>query len=149
MDTQQHGGPVEILLVEDRMGDVRLTLEALKEIQVPHNLNVIGDGDRVLPYLRRETPYEDSLRPDLILLDLNLPTTDGREVLRAIKGDPALRTIPVIILTTSSSPKDIQMTYDLQANCYVTKPADLDQFLSVVKSLETFWLSIVKLPSRI
>ena len=140
--------PVEILLVEDNPGDVRLTREALKEGKIRNNLNVAGDGVEALRYLRREGPYAESTRPDLILLDLNLPRMDGREVLEAVKADPALRLIPVVVLTSSAAEQDIVRAYDLHANCYVSKPVDLDQFIHVVKSIEEFWFTIVKLPSR-
>ena len=138
--------PVEIFLVEDNPGDVRLTREALKEGKIRNNLNVAGDGVEALRYLRREGPYGKSTRPDLILLDLNLPKMDGREVLEAVKADPALRLIPVVVLTSSAAEQDIVRAYDLHANCYVSKPVDLDQFIHVVKSIEDFWFSIVKLP---
>lgn len=138
--------PVEILLVEDNPGDVRLTREALKEGKIRNNLNVAGDGVEALRYLRREGPYAQATRPDLILLDLNLPKMDGREVLEAVKADPALRLIPVVVLTSSAAEQDIARAYDLHANCYVSKPVDLDQFIHVVKSIEDFWFSIVKLP---
>jgi CheY-like chemotaxis protein len=137
---------VEILLVEDNPGDVRLTREALKEGKIRNNLNVAGDGVEALRYLRREGQYAESTRPDLILLDLNLPKMDGREVLEAVKADPALRLIPVVVLTSSAAEQDIARAYDLHANCYVSKPVDLDQFIHVVKSIEDFWFSIVKLP---
>lgn len=140
--------PVEILLVEDNPGDVRLTREALKEGKIRNNLNVVGDGVEALRYLRREGDYAESVRPDLILLDLNLPKMDGREVLEAVKADPALRLIPVVVLTSSAAEQDIARAYDLHANCYVSKPVDLDQFIHVVKSIEDFWFSIVKLPSE-
>jgi CheY-like chemotaxis protein len=132
--------------VEDNPGDVRLTREALKEGKIRNNLNVVGDGVEALRYLRREDPYAASVRPDLILLDLNLPKMDGREVLEAVKADPALRPIPVVVLTSSAAEQDIARAYDLHANCYVSKPVDLDQFIHVVKSIEDFWFSIVKLP---
>lgn len=138
--------PVEILLVEDNPGDVRLTREALKEGKVRNNLNVAQDGVEALAFLRREGKYADAVRPDLILLDLNLPRKDGREVLEEIKADPALRPIPVVILTSSQAEQDIVRAYDLHANCYVSKPVDLDQFITVVKSIEDFWFAIVKLP---
>jgi CheY-like chemotaxis protein len=137
---------VEILLVEDNPGDVRLTREALKEGKIRNNLNVVGDGVEALRYLRREGPYGESTRPDLILLDLNLPKMDGREVLEAVKADPSLRLIPIVVLTSSAAEQDIVRAYDLHANCYVSKPVDLDQFIHVVKSIEDFWFSIVKLP---
>jgi CheY-like chemotaxis protein len=134
-------------LVEDNPGDVRLTKEALKEGRLLNNVNVVGDGIEALSFLRRQDKYEQAVQPDLILLDLNLPKKDGREVLAEIKADPNLRRIPVVILTTSSAEEDILRTYDLHANCYVTKPVDLDRFMGVVKSIEDFWVSVVKLPS--
>ena len=138
---------IEVLLVEDNPGDVRLTKEALKEGRLLNNVNVVGDGIEALSFLRRQDKYEQVVQPDLILLDLNLPKKDGREVLAEIKADPNLRRIPVVILTTSSAEEDILKTYDLHANCYVTKPVDLDRFMGVVKSIEDFWVSVVKLPS--
>jgi CheY-like chemotaxis protein len=145
-----HGGPlvrpIEILLVEDSPADVDLTREALEDAKVSNNLNVVDDGEQALAYLRREGPYAEQPRPDLILLDLNLPRKDGREVLAEIKDDPDLRRIPVVILTTSEAEQDILRSYDLHANCYVTKPVDLERFITVVRSIEDFWLAIVKLP---
>lgn len=146
MNGKAIGRPVEILLVEDSPGDVRLTKEALKEGKVLNNLNVVGDGVEALAFLRQEGSYKNAVRPDLILLDLNLPKKDGREVLEAIKNDPDLKRIPVVILTTSSAEKDVLKSYDLHANCYVTKPVDFEQFITVVKSVEDFWLTVVKLP---
>jgi chemotaxis family two-component system response regulator Rcp1 len=140
------GRPVEVLLVEDNPGDVRLTREALKDGKVSNNLSVARDGVEALRFLRREDPYPDAPRPDVVLLDLNLPRKDGRQVLREMKQDPALRTIPVVILTSSEAERDIAAAYELQASCYVTKPVDLDQFITVVKSIEDFWFTIVKLP---
>ncbi|MBI3049764.1 MAG: response regulator [Acidobacteria bacterium] len=137
---------IEILLVEDNPGDVRLTQEALREAKVRNTLNVAWDGVEALTYLRKEGAYASVARPDLILLDLNLPRKDGREVLAEIKSDPALKRIPVVVLTTSQAEQDIVRAYDLHVNCYVTKPVDLDQFVHVVKSIEDFWLAIVKLP---
>lgn len=139
---------IEILLVEDNPGDARLTLEAFKEGKVFNNLTVIGDGVEALAYLRREGHYANSVQPDLILLDLNLPKKDGREVLAEIKDDERLKNIPVIVLTTSAAEEDIARAYSRHANCYITKPVDLDQFLHVVQSIESFWLSLVRLPSR-
>ena len=141
------GRPVEILLVEDNPGDVRLTKEALKEGKVSNNLSVVGDGVEALAFLRLEGEYADAIRPDMILLDLNLPKKSGREVLQEVKADPGLRRIPVVILTTSGAERDVADTYDLHANCYITKPVDLDQFINVAKSIEQFWLTIVTLPS--
>ena len=139
---------VEILLVEDNPGDVRLTQEALKETKVLNRLNVVSDGFEAMAYLRKENGFSDAVSPDLILLDLNLPRKDGREILKEIKSDPALRRIPVVILTVSQAEQDIMKTYDLHANCYITKPINLDQFVEVVKAIEDFWLTIVKLPPR-
>jgi CheY-like chemotaxis protein len=138
--------PVEILLVEDNPGDVRLTAEGLREGKIRNNLSVVGDGIEAMAFLRHEGKYSDAPRPDLILLDLNLPRKDGREVLAEIKADDELRRIPVVVLTTSSAEQDIVRTYDLAANCYVTKPLDFEAFVSVVKSIEEFWFSIVRLP---
>jgi chemotaxis family two-component system response regulator Rcp1 len=138
--------PVEILLVEDNPGDVRLTREALQEGKVRNHLSVAADGVEALAFLRREPPHGDAPRPDLILLDLNLPKKDGREVLEAIKADPSLRNIPVVVLTSSQAEQDILRVYGLHANCYVTKPVDFDQFIHVVKTIEEFWFTIVKLP---
>jgi len=136
-----------ILLVEDNPGDVRLTIEASKENKMYNNIDVIKDGVEALAFLRQEGQYADARRPDIILLDLNLPRKDGREVLEEIKNDESLRCIPVIVLTTSQAEEDILKAYGLNANCYITKPVDLNQFIKVVKSIEDFWLSIVKLPS--
>ena len=138
--------PIEILLVEDNPGDVRLTIEAMKEGRVSNRLSVARDGVEALEFLYRRGAFEDAPRPDLILLDLNMPRKDGREVLAEIKADPDLKRIPVVILTTSEAEQDIIKTYDLHANCYVTKPVDLTQFLKVVRLIEDFWLSIVRLP---
>ena len=138
--------PLELLLVEDNPGDVRLTEEALQEGRVYNKIHVVDDGVEALAFLRREGRYADARRPDIILLDLNLPKKDGREVLEEIKSDKALKRIPVVVLTTSEAEQDILRVYNLHANCYVTKPLDLDQFMSVVKSIENFWLTVVKLP---
>jgi CheY-like chemotaxis protein len=148
MESRANARPVEILLVEDNPGDVRLTVEALREAKVHNHLSVANDGVEALAFLRRAGKYADAPRPDLILLDLNLPKKDGREVLSEIKADAALRTIPVVILTTSTAEQDILKSYDLHANCYITKPVDLDQFITVVQSVESFWFSIVTLPSK-
>ena len=144
--TRALGRPVEILLVEDNLGDVRLAEEALKEGKVSNNLSVVGDGTEALVFLRREGRYADATRPDLILLDLNLPKMDGRQVLAEIKQDPHLKRIPVVILTSSAAEQDILKAYDLHANCYISKPVDLEQFIKVVKSIENFWITIVELP---
>lgn len=138
--------PIEILLVEDNPGDVRLTMEALNEAKVLNNLTVIKDGVDALAYLRRQGPYANAVRPHLIVLDLNLPRKDGREVLAEIKADETLRRIPVVVLTTSDDEQDVLRSYNLHANCYVTKPVDLDRFIKVVRSIEDFWLGIVVLP---
>jgi len=138
---------VEVLLVEDNPGDVRLVLESLKDGGLSKNLSVVKDGVEALAFLRREGKYSRAPRPHLIMLDLNLPKKDGREVLAEIKEDPDLRRIPVVILTTSESEQDIVRTYDLHANCYITKPVDLEKFVQVVKSIEEIWLSSLKLPS--
>jgi len=138
--------PMEVLLVEDSPGDVRLTREAFKDAKVLINLNVASDGIEAMAFLNREEGHTNAPRPDLILLDLNLPKKDGREVLTEIKQNPTLKTIPVVILTTSASDADILKSYLLHANCYITKPVDLKGFLIVVKSIDSFWLSVVKLP---
>jgi two-component system, chemotaxis family, response regulator Rcp1 len=140
------GRPIDILLVEDNPGDVDLAREGLEEGKVRNQLHVVGDGEAALAFLRRQAPYADAPRPDVILLDLNLPRKDGREVLAEIKADEELKLIPVVVLTTSEAEQDIVRSYKLHANCYVTKPLDLDQFVTVVKSIEDFWLAIVKLP---
>ena len=138
--------PIEILLVEDSPADVDLTREALDEAKVHNRLNVVSDGVEALAFLRREGPFAAAPRPDLILLDLNLPKKDGREVLAEIKADEILRRIPVVVLTTSEAEEDIVRSYDLHANCYITKPVDLEAFLRVVAAIEGFWLAVVKLP---
>jgi CheY-like chemotaxis protein len=148
MNPNSAGGPIEILLVEDNRAEARLTVEALKESKVNNNLTIIEDGVEAMAYLRREGRYADGRRPDLILLDLNLPRKDGREVLADIKNDPDLKTIPVVVMTVSKTDEDILKSYSLHANCYVTKPVDFGQFIEVIKMIEGFWLTIVKLPSR-
>jgi CheY-like chemotaxis protein len=140
------GERVDILLVEDNPGDARLMQEALAEARVRNRLHVVADGVEALAYLRRQHPFASAIRPDLILLDLNLPGKDGRDVLAEIKRDQDLRRIPVVILTSSQAAADIARAYDLHANAYVTKPLDVEQFITVVKSIEDFWLTIVKLP---
>ncbi len=142
------GRPIEILMVEDNPGDVRLTMEALRESKVRNNLHVAADGVEAMAVLRREGQHAGAVRPDLILLDLNLPRMDGREVLSAIKSDAKLKTIPVVVLTTSRAEQDVLRSYELQANCYITKPVDLEQFLTVVRSIEDFWFTIVTLPHQ-
>jgi len=146
MSAQGRSRPIEVLLVEDNPGDVRLTREALKDGKVSNNLSVAQDGVEALRFLRREGEYAAAPRPDVVLLDLNLPRKDGREVLQEMKQDRSLRTIPVVVLTSSDAERDIVGAYELQANCYITKPVDLDQFITAVRSIEDFWFSIVKLP---
>jgi CheY-like chemotaxis protein len=140
------GRPVEILLVEDNPGDVDLTRETLQDSKLLNHMNVVGNGVEAMAYLRRQGKYAEATRPDLVLLDLNLPKKDGREVLAEVKADDRLRRIPVVVLTTSSAEQDILQTYDLHANCYITKPVNLDQFSAVVRAIEEFWFTIVKLP---
>jgi len=140
--------PIEILLVEDSPSDAALTVEALKAGKVVNKLNLVEDGVEAMAYLRREDKYAKAIRPDLIMLDLNLPRKDGREVLAELKNDPALKTIPIIVLTTSRSDKDILQSYQLNANCYITKPVDFQHFIDVVKSIKQFWLTVVTLPPK-
>ena len=139
---------IQVLLVEDSPGDIRLTQEALKDAKIHINLQVVRDGEQAMSFLMREGEYANAPRPDLILLDLNLPKKDGREVLKEIKESETLKIIPVVILTTSASEADILRSYSLHANCYITKPVTLDGFLTVVRSIEDFWMSVVKLPSK-
>lgn len=148
MTNESSCGPVEILLVEDNPGDARLTIEALKESWILSSLSVARDGLEALAFLRREGRYACSPRPDLILLDLNLPRKNGLEVLSDIKRDPNLKRIPVVVLSSSQRESDIAATYDLHANCYITKPADYDQFIRVVRYIEGFWFEVVKLPPK-
>ena len=145
---QQQVRPIDILLVEDSAADVRLTREALKEAKVLNALHVVQDGMAALSFLHKEGQYASAPRPELILLDLNLPKKDGREVLAEIKQDADLRRIPVVVLTTSSAEEDVVRSYNLHANAFVTKPVDLAQFLGVVRSLEEFWLAVVTLPPK-
>jgi chemotaxis family two-component system response regulator Rcp1 len=140
--------PIQVLLVEDSPGDIRLTQEALKDAKIHINLHVVRDGEQAMSFLMREGEHANAPRPDLILLDLNLPKKDGREVLQEIKESPTLKIIPVVILTTSAAEADILRSYLLHANCYITKPVSLDGFLTVVKSIEDFWMSVVRLPSK-
>ena len=147
MSDGKPGAPVEILLVEDNPADVRLTKEALKEGKVYNNLHWAKDGVEALEFLHRQGKYASAPRPDIILLDLNLPKKDGREVLQEIKSDETLRRIPVVVLTTSKAEEDVLRSYNLHANCYVTKPVDLEQFIVVVKSIDMFWLTVVTLPN--
>jgi len=147
MDSTQTNFPlINILLIEDNPGDIRLTKEVLKEGNIRNNLNVVMDGEEALLFLKKTGQYKEMLTPDIILLDLNLPKKDGREVLGQIKEDPILKLIPVIVLTTSDAEKDILNTYARHANCYITKPVDFNQFIHVIRSIENFWLTIVKLP---
>ncbi len=141
--------PFKILLIEDNPGDVRLTMEAFKEGNLNIDLSVVTDGVEAIDYLRKQAPFESATQPDIILLDLNLPKKDGREVLEDIKSDPELRRIPVIVLTTSIAETDITKSYNLHANCYINKPVDYDSFSRVIKNIEEFWLSTVLLPSSI
>ncbi|MBI5491545.1 MAG: response regulator [Deltaproteobacteria bacterium] len=142
------GSLVEILMVEDNPADIRLTQEAFKDAKVLNSMHTVGDGVEAMAFLRRQGEYASSPRPDLILLDLNLPKKDGREVLAEIKQDPDLKRIPVVILTTSDDEMDVLKAYDLHVNAYVKKPVDLDQFIKVVEAVEDFWLTVVKLPSK-
>lgn len=141
--------PIELLLVEDSEPDVRLTKEALHEAKVKNNLWVAEDGVEAMEFLHRRGKHADAPRPDLILLDLNLPRKDGRQVLREIKADDVLKRIPVVILTTSKSEEDVLKAYDLHANCYITKPVDFNRFMEVVRSVEEFWLTVVRLPEEV
>ena len=143
---QDRGRPIEILLVEDSPSDTDLTLEALKDFKVCNHVSVVEDGVLAMQFLRRQGPYAQAPRPDLIMLDLNLPRKDGREVLADIKADNDLKTIPIVVLTTSRAEQDILRAYQLNANCYINKPVDFSQFLDVVRSIESFWLFVVTLP---
>ena len=144
----EYARPIDILLVEDNPGDVRLTIEALRDAKLSNNMQIAKDGEQAIDMLWRNPGYEDLPIPDLIILDLNLPRIDGREVLQRIKAHDTLKRIPVVVLTTSSQEEDILKSYNLHANCYITKPVDLDKFIDVVKSIESFWLAIVKLPRK-
>lgn len=148
MTEWRSGIPINILLVEDNPGDVRLTIESLKQAKVHNQLSVAEDGVKALAYLRREEPYADAPRPDLVLLDLNLPKKDGREVLEEIKDDPDLSRIPVVVLTTSRSEEDIFQAFEMRVRSYITKPVDFKQFMEVVQGIDDFWLSIVKRPAE-
>jgi CheY-like chemotaxis protein len=145
---ETRGKPIEILLVEDNAGDVRLTREALKDARVLNSLHVARDGEEAMEFLCHKGKYADVPRPDLVILDLNLPRKDGREVLAEIKADEDLKRIPVVILTTSKSEEDVLKSYNLHANCYVTKPLDLEQFIGVVQGIEDFWFTVVRLPDE-
>ena len=148
MKSPETGRAVEVLLVEDDPGDIELTKEAIEKARLSINLNVVRDGEEAMTYLRRKGEFDKAVRPDLVLLDLNMPRKDGREVLREIRSDPDLTSLPVVILTTSDADEDILRTYDLGANCYVTKPVGLEQFMKVVQTVGNFWFMIVKLPGR-
>lgn len=148
MTNGEIGRPVEILLVEDNPGDVRLTREALREGKIRNRLHIVSDGVEAIAFLKQEGNHANAPRPDVILLDLNLPRKDGREVLAEIKDDERLRRIPVVVMTTSSAEQDILGAYNLHANCYVTKPVDFDQFIEVVRSIQDFWFTIVRLPEQ-
>lgn len=149
MDPTNLARPVEILLVEDNPGDVELTAEALRAGKISNQMHVVEDGESAMAFLRKQGGYAGAPCPDVVLLDLNLPRKDGREVLAEIKADPGLKKIPVIILTTSQAEEDILRAYNLAANCYITKPVDLDQFTKVVQSIEDFWFTVVKLPPNV
>ncbi len=149
MEANGYVKSIDILLVEDNPGDARLAIEALKDTKIKNQLHVVSDGEEASDFLYHKGKYHDAPRPDLILLDLNLPKKDGRELLAEIKNDPSLKRIPVVILTTSKAEEDIIKTYNLNANCYITKPLDLDQFMKVVHSIEEFWLTIVTLPPTV
>lgn len=142
------GRPIHVLLVEDDPGDVRLTQEALKRSKLLVMITVVSDGEQALQYLRRVGPYASSVRPDLVLLDLNLPKVDGREVLAAVKSDPELRMVPIVVLTTSAADADILKAYGLGGNCYITKPVGFEEFRRIVRAIEEFWFEVVKLPPR-
>ncbi|MDE2228270.1 MAG: response regulator [Alphaproteobacteria bacterium] len=148
MPETSNGRPIEILLVEDNPGDARLTREALREGKIRNNLNHVRDGVEALAFLKREGEYANAPMPDLVLLDLNLPRKDGREVLAEMKQDLRLRVIPVVVLTTSEAENDIVRSYQLHANCYITKPVGLEQFIEIVREIESFWLAVVTLPNR-
>jgi chemotaxis family two-component system response regulator Rcp1 len=147
MINPMRGEPIEILLVEDSPDDAALTIDALHDGRVQNRITVVEDGVEAMAYLRRQGPYAAAVLPDLILLDLNLPRKNGREVLAEVKQDPELRRIPVVVMTSSDDEKDILAAYNLYVNCYITKPVDLDQFIGVVKTIEHFWFNIVKLPA--
>ncbi|QTA80601.1 Two component system response regulator [Desulfonema limicola] len=148
MNTKENLKPAQMLLVEDNEDDVELTLTALEESRIRMDIHVVSDGSAAMRFLRNQGEYHDKPRPDLILLDLNLPVMDGREVLKDIREDPDLTDIPVVVLTTSQSEEDVLRMYKLHANCYITKPVDFRQFTQVVKQIEGFWLQLVKLPSK-
>ena len=146
MNNKKGKKPIEILLIEDNLGDNRLTTEVFKEAEVNNNIKIVTNGVMAMQYLKREKGFEDAVRPDMILLDLNIPKKDGREILRELKEDPDLKCIPIIVLTTSQSDMDIKSTYAHYANAYITKPIDLNKFINVIKSIEEYWLNTVELP---
>ena len=148
MTSPDHYEPIDVLLVEDDAGDVLLIREAFEHNKVHNNLEVVSDGVEAIAYLRRQGEHADAPRPDLVLLDLNLPRKDGREVLAEVKADPDLRRIPVVVLTTSKAEEDVLRSYDLHANAYVTKPVDFDRFIEVVRQIDEFFVSVVKLPDH-
>jgi CheY-like chemotaxis protein len=148
MPDDQPTKPIEVLLVEDDPGDVLMTQEAFQDYKIANNLNVVTNGEDAIAYLRKEGAYAEAVTPDLVLLDLNLPRRDGREVLREIKGDPALRRLPVVVLTTSDAEADVLGSYDLHANAYVRKPVDFQQFVEAVRAIDDFFISVVRLPAR-
>jgi CheY-like chemotaxis protein len=147
MTPKPAGQPIEVLLVEDDPGDVLLIQEAFADNKLLNNLNIVNDGEQALAYLRREGEYAEARRPDLVLLDLNLPRKDGREVLQEVKTDESLQTIPVVVLTTSDAEEDVLRSYQLHANAYVPKPVDFDRFVSIVRQIDDFFVSVVRLPS--
>jgi len=147
MNTEDKGEPFDILLVEDNPGDTKLALETLKVGRLRYEAHVVEDGEQAISYLRREGEYADAPRPDIILLDFNLPKKDGQQVLAEIKEDENLKCIPVVVFTVSKADEEILRAYDLRANCYITKPADIEQLFKIVRSIEDFWLTIVKLPA--
>jgi len=146
MNRKKRSKPIEILLIEDNLGDNRLTIEVFKEADVPNNIQVVSNGKEAMKYLNKENSFRDANRPNLILLDLNIPKKDGREILKELKEDPQLKCIPTIVLTTSESEMDIKSTYEHYANAYITKPLDLNEFIEVIKSIEEYWLTTVELP---
>ena len=146
MSLAKAGGAIEILMIEDSVDDIEITMEALKDAKVRNNLAVVRDGIEAMAYLRGQGEYKDAPRPDVIFLDLNMPRMDGRQVLEQIKSDPDLQNIPVVVLTTSEADEDILKAYELHANCYITKPVDMAQFIKVVRSIEDFWFTVVRLP---
>ena len=148
MSQTKMGTPIEILVVDDNPGDVQLIVEAFQDVKLSNHLHSVGDGVEALAFLRREGPYQGVARPDLVLLDLNLPKKDGRAVLEEIKADPDLGQIPVVILTTSRHEADVLRAYQLKANCYITKPVDFNQFINVIQAIDQFWFSIVTLPAQ-